>query len=223
MEQENEAPKPVLISSVLSKELESKPLEIKKLELKGKDEELYSINFQLFENSLKIEAIDLNDISSTKYMSNLTLDDFKKFHFFFSQFQKIEEIFELLKEMQTNEFMIKKNNSEEINFYLLVEIRKKINEIKIDLKVQKTDINKIVYNLCEKVKEFKEIKEEIKIIKENVELKKEISLLKKNNENLENSIKLINEKLDNKVKEDNIIINKLKEEINFLKEIFENI
>ena len=209
MEQEKEAPKPALKSISLTQESAPKPLKVKIIELKGKDEQFYSVIFNLLEDSIMIEAYDMNDISSTKYMNNLSLDYFQKLNFFFHQFETLKEIFTLFEEMQQTEFMITKNNSKEIEFILLIEIRKKINEIKISLEIQKNDINKIVYNLCEKVKELKLLKEDIKNIKnENKILTDEISSLKKINEN---SINILNEKLQNKIKEDNQTINQLKE------------
>jgi len=220
MEQEKEVPKPALKSISLTQESAPKPLKVKIIELKGKDEQFYSVIFNLLEDSIMIEAYDMNDISSTKYMNNLSLDYFQKLNFFFHQFETLKEIFTLFEEMQQTEFMITKNNSKEIEFILLIEIRKKINEIKISLEIQKNDINKIVYNLCEKVKELKILKEDIKNIKnENKILTDEISSLKKINEN---SINILNEKLENKIKEDNQTINQLKEEIKTLNEKLDN-
>ena len=113
--------------------------------------------------------------------------------------------------MQTEEFKITKNNSEIIEFFLLIEIRKKINEIKINLKEQKNDINKIVYNICQKIKELNSLKDEITKIKNSNKFIEEIANLREKNEKLENSINTINEKLEIKIKDDNKIINDLKE------------
>ena len=100
MEQEKEAPKPVLKSVYLTQESSLKPLKVKKIELKGKDEQFYSVIFNLLEDSIMIEACDMNDISSTKYMNNLSLDYFQKLNFFFHQFETLKEIFTLFEEMQ---------------------------------------------------------------------------------------------------------------------------
>ena len=226
MEQEREAQESSIKNSFLTTESEPKPLKVKIIELKGKDEQLYSVIFNLLKDSIMIEAYDMNDISSTKYMNNLSLDNFQKLSHFFRQFEEIEEIYTLLEDMQQTEFMITKNSNKEIEFILLIEIRKKINEIKIYLEIQKNDINKIIYNLCEKVKELKilkELKEEIKNNKdENKGLKDEISVLKKSNENLENLIKSLNERFDNIIKEDNQKVELLKEESKSLNEKLDN-
>ena len=89
MEQANEAPKPEILSNSLTPNLEFKPLKVKIVKLKGIDKQLYSIVFNLLEKSIIIEAFDLNDISNTKYLSNLSLENFHKINYFFMQFSKI--------------------------------------------------------------------------------------------------------------------------------------
>ena len=198
MEQVSDAPKPDLLSNAYTPNSDLKPLKVKILKLKGTNEQSYSIVFNLFEKSIMIEALDLNDISNTKYLSNLTLENFHKKNYFFHQFEKIADIFELLEDMKEDEFKVSKNNSEFIEFYLLIEIRKKINEIQIELKIQKTDIEKIVYNICEKIKEINVLKAEMKNMKNNNQLILEIENLKEKN-------KTLNEKLENKIKSDDAI------------------
>ena len=223
MERENDAPKPQQFSDFQTPIPECKPLKVKIIQLKGEDGPLYSIVFNLLENAILIEVFDSNDISNTKYLSNLSLENFQKISNFFMQFPKIDEIFSLLEEMQQEEFKIEKNNSQTLDLFLLIEIRKKINKIKINLTEQKKDINKIVLNLCEKIKELNVLKEEIKEIKNVNKLVEEITNLKEKNEKLENIINTINEKLENKIKEDYKIINDLKEENKLLNEKLENI
>ena len=223
MDFKNAAPNPEsLTNNNITPNAEQKPLKVKIIKLKGLDDQLYSIVFNLLEKSILIESFDLNDISNTKYVINLTLDNFHKLNYFFIQFSSIEQIFDLLEDMQENEFKITKNNSDTIEFSLLIEIRKKINEILVKLKVQKNDINIIVYNLCEKFKEINIIKENIKNLKQNKELMSEIEKLKQKNEYLEKTINLINEKLENKIKDDNQIIEDLKNKNQQLNEKIEN-
>ena len=223
MDFKNAAPNPEsLTNNNITPNAEQKPLKVKIIKLKGLDDQLYSIVFNLLEKSILIESFDLNDISNTKYVINLTLDNFHKLNYFFIQFSSIEQIFDLLEDMQENEFKITKNNSDIIEFSLLIEIRKKINEILVKLKVQKNDINIIVYNLCEKFKEINIIKENIKNLKQNKELMSEIEKLKQKNEYLEKTINLINEKLENKIKDDNQIIEDLKNKNQQLNEKIEN-
>ena len=135
----------------------------------------------------------------------------------------MKKIFSLLEDIQQEEFKITKNDSEIIEFFLLIEIRKKIKEIKINLKRQKNDINKIVLNICEKLKELNALKDEIKNIKNVNKIAEEITNLREKNEKLENAINVINEKLENKIKDDNKIINDLKEKNKSLTEKLENI
>ena len=233
MDQESEAPKANLFSKILTPNSEFKALKVKLSKLKGTDEQIYSTVFYLFEKSIIIETSDINDISSRNYLITLSLEDFHNLNPFFKLYSKIEEIFELLEDMQNDEFKITKISSEIIEFFFLIKIRNKINEIKINLKVQKTDINKIINNICEKLKEFNLIKDEIKKLKNEQNLIEEISNLKEKNEKLENSIgeinekleisiKKINEKLENKIKDDNKVINELKNENKLLNEKLEN-
>ena len=115
MEQANEAPKPEILSNIVTPSPEFKPLKVKIVKLKGIDKQLYSIVFNLLEKSIIIEAFDLNDIANTKYLSNLSLENFYKINYFFMQFSKIEDIFALLEDMQQEEFKITKNSSEIIS------------------------------------------------------------------------------------------------------------
>ena len=91
MEQGNEAPKPEQISNLMTPNPEFKPLKVKIIKIKGTDEQLYCTVFNLLKKSIIIEAFDLNDISNTKYLSNLSLENFQKIDIIFMQFTKIEE------------------------------------------------------------------------------------------------------------------------------------
>ena len=96
MEQGSDAPKPEVLSNIFTPSSDIKPLKVKLLQLKGANEQLYSIIFNLFEKTIMIEASDINDVSNTKYLSNLSLENFHKINYYFHQFEKISEIFELL-------------------------------------------------------------------------------------------------------------------------------
>ena len=104
---------------------ELKPLNVKILQLKGVDEQFYSIIINHLEKSIAFEAFDINDITITKYLTNLTLEDFHKINFFFTQFKEIKDIFALFDDMKEDEFKIIKD-TENIELFLLIEIRKKI-------------------------------------------------------------------------------------------------
>ena len=217
---------------------ELKPLNVKILQLKGVDEQFYSIIINHLEKSIAFEAFDINDITITKYLTNLTLEDFHKINFFFTQFKEIKDIFALFDDMKEDEFKIIKD-TENIELFLLIEIRKKINEIGIILKEQKNDINKIVYNLCEKMKELITIKDVINQSKQKDKLIEEFENLKEKNKHLENQINIINkqyeskkeleeykqilnEKIENIIKNDQKTIDDLKENNRILNEKLEN-
>ena len=152
----------------------------KKLKLKGIDEQMYDINLKLFEKTISIEAFNEKDISKSKYQINFSYQDFTELNSFFNQYSKIEEIFELLEDMNIDEFKIVKNNIEFIELYLLIELRKKRIEIPIKLYISNNDINNIVQNLCKLIQDLKD---------------KEISDMRKTNENMEKQIFDLNKKL----------------------------
>ena len=218
-----EAPEPQSISTPQIEKESSKLIKENNIKLKDKDEQLYDINFKLFEKSISIEALNENDISRTKYLINLFYQDFIELNAFFNQFSKIEEIFDLLEDMKSEEFKIIKNNNEFIDFYLLIELRKKVIEIPIKLMISKNDINDIVQNLYKIIQDLKN-KEIADLQKNNENLEKQILNLNKKIEKLENNI-LENEKINknfrqkinddkNKIDEMQKIINNEKERIN---------
>ena len=142
-------PKPGKESSNLIKE--------KRFKLKDEDEQIYDIILKLFEKSIYIEASNEKEIAKTNiFLINLFYQDFSKLNSFFNLFSKLEEIFELLEDMKVDEFKIIKNNSEFIEFCLLLEFRKKIIEIPVKLKISKNDMNNIVQNLCKIIQDLKE-------------------------------------------------------------------
>ena len=205
----------------------SKSIKEKNMKLKGIDEQIYDINLKLFEKSISIEASNEKDITKTKYLINFNYQDFTKLNSFFNQYSNIKEIFELLEDMKSDEFKILKNNNEFIEFYFLIEIRKKKIEIPIKLMISNIDLNNIVQNLCKILQDLKD-KEIFDLRKKNENLEKQILSLNQKFEKLENKV-LENEKLiveyKQKINEENIkidemqnIINKHKERVDILEQ-----
>ena len=205
-----DTPKPIEANSKLLKE--------KKIALRGLDEQDYNINIKLYEGLISIEAYDNKDVTQTKYLINLAYEEFTNINSFFNQFSKEEEIFELLEDMKKEEFKILKNNPNFIEFYLLIEQRKKIIEIPFKLMVLKNDVKDIVQKLCETMQNLKD-KEiaDLKNRNENLE-KKMIEL----NENLVKQTLLFNESLKKQVREFNEVLEKQKSEFNQKLDIFES-
>lgn len=148
--------------------------------LKESEEQNYIINLKLYEKSISIEASNAKD-TNIKYFINILYENFTKLNRFFAQFSCIEEIFELLEDMENDEFKILKNSSEFIEFYFLIEVRKKIIEIPLKLIKVESNLNSIIQNLNQKLEDLKD---------------KEIAELKKKNENLEKKVLLLEEKLE---------------------------
>ena len=137
----NEAPIPFITNNILTNlkpNQKSQNLKKeKKIKLKDKDEQEYAIYLKLFEKSIEIEASIAKDIVQIKYSNNLSNEDFIQLNSFFAQYSKVEKLFELLEDMKPDEFKICKINPEFIEFYLLIEVRKKIIEIPIKLLMEK--------------------------------------------------------------------------------------
>ena len=148
--------------------------------LKESEEQDYIINLKLLEKSISIEASNAKD-TNIKYFINILYENFTKLNRFFAQFSCIEEIFELLEDMENDEFKILKNSSEFIEFYFLIEVRKKIIEIPLKLIKVESNLNSMIQKLNQKLEDLKD---------------KEIAELKKKNENLEKKVLLLEEKLE---------------------------
>ena len=181
-----EAPIPITPDNILisqnQNKISSNIIKEKNIQLKGKDEKEYAVNLKLYEKSILIQASNAHDIIQKKYSNNLSYEDFTRINSFFAQYSKVEELFELLEDMKSDEFKISKNDPEFIDFTLLIELRKKIIEIPIKLVMTKNDLNNILKNICTVVEDIKD---------------KEIVDLRKKNQNLENQILKIIEKLEN--------------------------
>ena len=203
-----EAPNPISPNTLMTpkpNQDSSKLIKEKKLQLKGKNEQEYAVNLKLFEKSIVIEASIIKDIEQRKYSNNLSYEDFTQLNSFFALYSKVEELYELFEDMKSDEFKISNNNPEFIEFYLMIEVRKKIIEIPIKLLKLKNDMNDTLKNLCEIVQDIKN---------------KEIADLRKKNKNLENQISKIKEKLENEIKNNK----KIKEEIEHkITQHFENL
>ena len=195
-----------------------------KYNIKNKNNQLFNISFYLKENSIFIKGSEENDITSSMYINEMNLVDFQKLNKFFKSLENISEIYETIKEIDKEDFsIIKRDKILELNFNIQV-IKKKI-IISINLNQIKNNIESIVMNLCEKVKEVDILKEEIENYKNEIQkLNLKIDNIEKENAKLNEQVTSINNiiKLKNSIRskiidfpeEFQLINNNIKERFN---------
>ena len=124
----------------------------KTYQLKGDDNQFYNLKMFLREKSIIFNIIIVNDFTEIIYLNNFTLEELYNLNRFFRQYLSIEELFKLffknIKEKDIN--IIKNGNKIKFNFFVLS--RNKKEKVTFILNEEKIDLEKIVYKLCEKIK-----------------------------------------------------------------------
>ena len=200
--------------------MDTRAIKEKNIKIKGANEQEFLVNLKLYEKSITIEALVVKDVTQSKYSINFSYEDFSNLDSFFNQFKNIEEIFELLEDMKENEFKIIKESQKIIEFYLLIEVRKRIKEIPIKLVGLEIDMNDTVRNLSETVRDLKD-KEIPDLQKQNEILKKQILTISNKFEEMETKMKENFEKHEKiieyymqQINEDKKIINEIQNQMN---------
>ena len=204
-------------------EAQATPKKSFQIELSSDKNNSYSVVFNL-NNSIEINAIQINDIIHKSFSSKYTFEEIRE-NKYFLQFDTLEEILDELKERINNKQLIIKEN-ENIIFINIPLPSSKNKEIIFELKsiIKNNDerfneLTDLIINLNTEINniknETKQLKDkynnidnnEIQLKNENMQLKKEINDMK------DKETQLINEK--NQLKNEHI---QLKNEINGLKE-----
>ena len=175
--------------------------EIKKthiIELKDLNSEMFDVEFILRKYSISIQSKKKSSINGQIYFLELGIKQFHDRNKFFLQYSDVDELFEFIKDMKEEEFLLKFQD-EFLNIIFKIEQRKKIIEIPFQLKRKEPNLND--YN---------------KLIKENIET------LFKENQNLKNEFLLFKEKCFNEIKELNSKICHIEKENKELKEKINN-
>ena len=160
--------------------------------IKDKNNNSFNITFYLKNNSIFIKGNEEGDIINSTFIKDIYLENFYELNRFFKSFETINEIFELIKEIEKEEFSIeKKDRRLELSFN--IQIMKKNILISISLDKMKNNTESIVMNLCEKIKEIETLKTTI----ENLTLK--INNLEKENSQLKLQVEKINSVLDDTI------------------------
>jgi hypothetical protein len=168
----------------------------------GNNNQLFYIKIFIKDNLIGFQVEIKDDISETKYINHSTLEDFYKLNGLFKRYSSTKEIFKaLFNELEDNEIKITIENNNKLKLCFIFEFRKKDEEISLLLNPE-LDVKKVIYNLCEKIKEINVLNKELnnqKLVNE--KLKEELSAFKKKVENKNNYL-LNNEinQLDNKYK-----------------------
>ena len=210
--------------------------------IKDKNNNSFIISFYLKKNSIFIKGEEENDVTNLIYVNEMHIKDFQEINKFFMSFENISEIYEMIKEVEKEDFSVsKKEDFLEVSFNTQV-MKKKI-IIPIKLSKIKNNIDNVVTNLCEKIKEVEVLKEEIQyykieqeklnlrmdIIEKEIKKSKELNLkmetIEKENRKLQENLNLI---IDNVVEQNtklqenlNIKIENIKKENSKLQENLE--
>ena len=136
--------------------MEAPPIEeLPKIEYEIKGENNLSFNFTIIKESQNINFIvKENEDIFVLYKKILSLKDFYNSHRIFRQYISIDELFDLyLKKLTTSEITIDKSENV-IKIIFLIEFRGEKDEIPFILYQNHFDIEQVIKNLSEKVKEY---------------------------------------------------------------------
>ena len=140
-------------------------------QLKGSDDQFYNVQIFLKDNSFIITTKIVGDFTELMYSKKYTLEELYNLNTFFRQYLSIEELFKLfLKNLKQKEIIIYKKDGQ-IIFSFFVVSRNKKEKIIFVLNKEKLDLEKVLYKLCEKIKEIDKLNK----------LKQEKKNLQKNN------------------------------------------
>ena len=171
-----------------------------------KTQENQKFSLKIFQGKLIYFYLkEFDDIGDTIYKTQSTLENFYKLNRIFNYFSSTEELFSTyFKEYKEEEIEIIKKDKK-INLIFKVEFMGEKNDVCLILNPEKTSIDNVVLNLCDRVKDLvtklnqkeqyiNELKKENENLKNNVnELKKEIENLKNNMNGFMNSFGYNNE------------------------------
>ena len=164
-----------------------KNIQLKEYTKLGNNNKIFFIKIFVKDNLIGFQVEIKEDISETKYINHSTLEDFCKLNGLFKRYSSIKEIFKaLFNELEDNEIKITIENNNKVKLSFIFEFRKKFEEIALLLNPE-LNVKKVIYNLCEKIKEINELNKELnnqKLVNE--KLKEELSAFKKNVENKNN-------------------------------------
>ena len=191
-----------------------------KKELKTDKNNTYLITF-ILENSLEIEANQINDLITKSFSDKFSFNDIRANRYFL-QFETLNEIFDELNEIIKNDKITVEENENDFKIKVLLPAHKNkeiIFELKIKNKKENEKINDLTQLVIKENKEMTEMKNEINQLKEeNTNLKNEVDNLKKEDTKLKNEVNQLKNEItllkneDTKLKEKLDIIWKEKEE-----------
>lgn len=145
------------------------------------DNNIYTLNFIIKGETMIINLINLKEIDTPSYSRKITLEEIKEIHKMFSLLNSFNEFLDYLKELsKINKLsIIKKGDKLSIN--CIIEYLLKNQDIEIILNPGKINLDTILYEEINEIKEkIKNLENENKILKEeNKNLKEEINELKK--------------------------------------------
>ena len=174
----------------------------KKFELALSNSTIFQLEFNLMSNNISILAKKKLSINAPIYSLSLDIKKFQEHHNFFLQFPDIDELFDLINDMEKDEFFLKKEN-ENLILILKIEQRKKIIEVPFNLERKKANLDnkELSQNMEQMMFVIKENKKEFDLFKENClkEIEKlnfKISKLELENKELKEKMNLSKKEID---------------------------
>ena len=222
--------------------LEAPPIEVKeelaKIEYEIKGENNLSFNFTIIKESQYINFIvKENEDIFILYKKILSLQDFYDSNRIFRQYISIDELFNLyLKKLTTSEITIDKSDNI-IKIIFSIEFRGKKDEIPFILYQNQFNIEELIKNLCDKVKEYEKNEKEnnnkikgleIKLNEKDIIINNlivKVDLIEKKNKELQNKETEIknSQDLENILNEKDTIINNLIQKVNLIEQNYKEL
>lgn len=138
------------------------------------DKITYLMEFFYKKDSIEIKAKSLEEVDPPLYKGNFTKENFQKFHKFFRQFDSIEEIYDILKNIGLEKiiFIIHETNSLKLKIEIPSIIKNKPpNEVIIMLFREDMNTNELLNQVIEKTKEIDILKKKIDYLYQYLDIK----------------------------------------------------
>ena len=146
-------------------------LKYKEYSLKGTDNKLYNLRIFYIDNSMLLFHVkSMNNLNHNLYKIEISLEEFYKLNSYFRQYSTCEELYSILFSNLKNEMINISEEKNNIELKLLVGRLGHEILITLILNPEKSIMEKIMWNLCDKIKIIEENKTyEFDLFKKNIE------------------------------------------------------
>ena len=150
---ENENLKPdYIINEAPGKTFEE--MSFKEYQIQGEDNQIYDLKIFQTQKSISFYVKEKSELNEKKYKKEIILEEFYNINKFFRQYLSLEELFNnLFKNLKNTEITLSENNNQ-IKLGLIIECRGDKEEIYFILEQDQTEIDNLIFNLCEEIKKL---------------------------------------------------------------------